>query len=229
MATTTLRRLLTADEYQRMAETGILDEDERIELLDGEMYVHTPTGVHQRHLSADEYQQMADVGILDEDEQIELIGGEMYHMAAIGVRHADTMRALNRLLNHQVGPGALVDVQDPVRLDDETLPQPDITIVRDRRYRDGHPTPRDILMVFEVADSSRAYDRGPKFPRYAAAGIAEAWLVDLTGNLIERHSDPRDGMYRQVITARPGDTLASTVLTELAIPVDAVLGSTETP
>jgi Uma2 family endonuclease len=169
------------------------------------------------------------VGILDEDERIELIGGEMYHMAAIGVRHADTMRALNRLLNRQVGAGALVDVQDPVRLDDETLPQPDITIVRDRRYRDGHPTPRDILIVFEIADSSRAYDRGLKFPRYAAAGIAEAWLVDLTGNLIERHSDPRDGMYRQVITARPGDTLASTVLTELAIPVDAVLGSTETP
>ena len=228
MATTTLRRLLTADEYQQMAETGILDEDERIELLDGEMYIETTSGVHQRHLSADEYQQMADVGILEEDERIELIGGEMYHMAAIGVRHADTMRALNHLLNRQVGPGALVDVQDPVRLDDETLPQPDITIVRDRRYRDGHPTPRDILMVFEVADSSRAYDRGLKSPRYAAAGIAEAWLVDLTGNVIERHSDPHDGMYRQVVTARAGDTLASTVLTELEIPVDTVLGTDDT-
>ena len=113
MVTTIFRRLLTVDEYQQMAETGILDEDERIELLDGEMYVETATGVHQRHLSADEYQLMAEVGILDGDERIELIGGEMYQMAAIGVRHADTIRALNRILNRQVGPGALVDVQDP--------------------------------------------------------------------------------------------------------------------
>ena len=84
-------------------------------------------------------------------------------------------------------------------------------------------------MVFEVADSSRAYDRGLKFPRYAAAGIAEAWLVDLTDNVIERHSEPRDGLYRQIATARAGETLASTVLAELTIPVDAVLGTDDTP
>lgn len=183
----------------------------------------------RRLLTADEYQQMADLGILDTDERIELIGGEMYHMTAIGVRHADTMRTLNRILNRQVGSVALVDVQDPIRLDDETMPQPDFTIVRDHRYRDGHPTPRDILVVFEVADSSRAYDRGLKFPRYAAAGIAEAWLVDLTGNVIERHSDPSDGAYQQIVTARAGETLASTVLPELTIAVSAVLGIDDTP
>lgn len=33
MTTTAFRRLLTADEYQQMAEKGILNEDERIELL----------------------------------------------------------------------------------------------------------------------------------------------------------------------------------------------------
>lgn len=183
----------------------------------------------RRLLTADEFQQMADLGILDEDERIELLGGEMYHMAAIGVRHADTVRTLNRILSRQVGTGALVDVQDPIRLDDETMPQPDIAIVRDRRYRDGHPTPQDVLIVFEVADSSRAYDRGLKFPRYAAAGIAEAWLVDLTSNVIERHSDPHDGAYRQVIIGRPGDTLASTMFPQLAISVDAALGTSDRP
>jgi Uma2 family endonuclease len=228
MVTTTFRRLLTADEYQQMAETGIFDEDERIELLGGELYIETSTGVHQRYLSADEYQQMAEKGIIAEDERIELIGGEMYQMAAIGVRHADTMRTLNRILNRQLGPDVLVDVQDPIRLDDETMPQPDFAIVRARRYRDGHPTPPDILMVFAVADSSRAYDRGLKFPRYAAAGIAEAWLVDLTGNVIERHSDPCDGAYRQIVTARASNTLASTIFPDLTIPVDAVLGIGET-
>ena len=38
------RRPFTADEYQRMIETGILDEDERVELLDGEIFVMAPPG-----------------------------------------------------------------------------------------------------------------------------------------------------------------------------------------
>jgi Uma2 family endonuclease len=38
------RRKLTFDEYQQMGELGILHEDERIELLDGELYEMTPIG-----------------------------------------------------------------------------------------------------------------------------------------------------------------------------------------
>lgn len=38
------KRKLTADEYQRMGEAGIFHEDERIELLDGEMYEMAPIG-----------------------------------------------------------------------------------------------------------------------------------------------------------------------------------------
>ena len=38
------RRKLTVDEYQRMGESGIFHEDERVELLDGELYEMTPLG-----------------------------------------------------------------------------------------------------------------------------------------------------------------------------------------
>lgn len=38
------RRKLTADEYQRMGEAGIFGEDERVELLDGELYAMPPIG-----------------------------------------------------------------------------------------------------------------------------------------------------------------------------------------
>lgn len=228
MVTATFRRLLTADEYQQMAETGILREDERIELLGGEMYTEDESGVHHRPLFADEYQQMAEKGILDEDERIELLDGEMYYMAAIGVRHANAVRALNRILNRQVGTIAIVDVQNPIRLDDESMPQPDILVLRDREYI-TLPTPADLFILIEVGDSSHDSDRRTKFPRYAAAGIPEAWLVDLNVNVIERHSDPRDGAYRHVVIARAGETLASTVLTQLTIPVDTVLGTGEAP
>lgn len=38
------KRKLTADEYQRMGEAGIIGEDERVELLDGELYAMPPIG-----------------------------------------------------------------------------------------------------------------------------------------------------------------------------------------
>ena len=38
------RRLFTADEYHRLAEAGILREDDRVELVDGEIVEMTPIG-----------------------------------------------------------------------------------------------------------------------------------------------------------------------------------------
>jgi Uma2 family endonuclease len=43
-ATTRRRRRFTADEYHRMGEAGILREDERVELLDGDVVEMSPVG-----------------------------------------------------------------------------------------------------------------------------------------------------------------------------------------
>jgi Uma2 family endonuclease len=42
--TATLRRQFTVSDYARMRETGILTEDDRVELLDGEIYLMSPLG-----------------------------------------------------------------------------------------------------------------------------------------------------------------------------------------
>jgi Uma2 family endonuclease len=47
-------------------------------------------------------------------------------------------------------------------------------------------------LLIEVADGSLAKDRGAKLPLYAREGIAEAWLVDLDGEALERHTNPTD-------------------------------------
>ena len=49
MAMPLAHRRFTVDEYHRMAETGILGEDDRVELLDGEIVLMTPMGT--RHWS----------------------------------------------------------------------------------------------------------------------------------------------------------------------------------
>ncbi len=80
--------------------------------------------------------------------------------------------------------------------------------------------------MIEVADSSREYDRATKLPRYAAAGIPEAWLVD--NDVIERYSEPRNQNYRVAMFAHAGESLNSTVIPALAISADLVFDPEET-
>ena len=44
MSVTVVRRRFTVDEYLKMVETGILNEDDRVELLDGDIVTMTPPG-----------------------------------------------------------------------------------------------------------------------------------------------------------------------------------------
>lgn len=44
MAIQVSRRLFTVTEYYRMAESGILSEDDRVELINGEIIEMTPIG-----------------------------------------------------------------------------------------------------------------------------------------------------------------------------------------
>ena len=141
-----------------------------------------------------EYHRMGEAGILPEDTRIELIAGDIVVREPIGSYHAGTVNRLNRLWTSNLGERAVVQVQNPVELTEEDSEvQPDVTLLRPRAdfYTRGHPTPADVLLLIEVADSSLARDRRVKMPLYARAGIREAWLVDLIGDRGEVHRDSR--------------------------------------
>lgn len=156
----------------------------------------------------DEYEQMGVAGILTEDDRVELLDGEIVEMAPIGIEHATSVDRLTEILVLAVvaAGGLTARVQNPIRLRNNGEPQPDLAVVYKRDYR-ATPTEADTLLVIEVADSTLTSDRAVKLPLYAAAGVPEAWLVDLNA-----------GVYRQVAWARPGDALASTVVPSLLIP-----------
>jgi len=174
--------------------------------------------------TVDEYERMAVVGILHEDDRVELIDGEIVQMAAIGSRHMFCVNRLTGLLTQAITNPASVSVQNPIRLPNDSEPEPDVVVLREGITEDAVPSPDDVLLVIEVADSTLAYDRTVKFPRYARAGIAEAWLVDLEGGRIERHSEPGATGYRLIAILERGDTLVSTVLPAVALSVEAILG-----
>jgi len=178
----------------------------------------------RRRFTVHDYHRMGEAGILHEDDRVELIEGEIVEMAAIGTRHFTCVNQLNRLLVRGVGDAAIVSVQNPVRLDEHTEPQPDLTVLRVRDYRESLPMPEDVLLLIEVSDTTLAYDRGVKLPLYARAGIREVWIVDLVGEVIERHTDPSADGYRGFNKVRRGGKIESAVLPELAFHVETVLG-----
>jgi Uma2 family endonuclease len=181
--------------------------------------------VKRRRFTVHDYHRMGEAGILHEDDRVELIEGEIVEMAAIGTRHFVCVNQLNRLLVRGVGDAAIISVQNPVRLDEHTEPQPDLTVLRVRDYRESLPIPEDVLLLIEVSDTTLAYDRGVKLPLYARSGIREVWIVDVTHEVIERHTDPSGNGYRHTERARRGEAIRSAALPELTLSVDTVLGS----
>ena len=125
-----------------------------------------------------------------------------------------------------VGHIAIVSVQDPIRLNDFSQPQPDIALLRlrDDFYRGAHPTPADVLLIIEVADTTLSYDRQIKVPLYAKAGIEEVWLVNLVEKRIEVYSALAGGDYQTNVSFGRGEEARSHAVAQLSVSVADVLG-----
>ena len=178
----------------------------------------------RRRFTVAEYFAMAEAGILHEDERIELIDGEIIVMSPINHPHRQSVNWADRLLNSAVGERAMVQVQAPIELDDSSAPQPDIAVLRLRPVGDFTPvTPDEVYFLVEVADSSLAFDRGTKLARYAAAGIPEVWIANLVNRQVEAHSNPVDGVYRNVLIVHAGATVSPQAFPDVTLAVSDFL------
>jgi len=157
------------------------------------------------------YDRMIAAGVFDpaEAHRVELIGGELHMMSPIGDRHADAVAFLTRWSSQQADPSRmLVWVQNPLSIPgSESAPQPDIAWVTLRRYADRRPLPEEVSLLVEVADTSLEFDTTAKASLYAAAGIADYWVVDLVSRAVIVFREPRSGGYESRSTHR-GDQLA---------------------
>jgi hypothetical protein len=166
-----------------------------------------------RHrISVDDYHRMAEAGVFGHQDRVELIEGEVFDMAPIGSQHAYVVNQLARLFTLAAGQDCLVSTQNPIRLGDRSEPQPDLALLKPGDYMARLPGPSDVLLVVEVASSSIDYDRGVKLELYARHGIAEVWLLDLTGNELLVFRDPEGGTYRSSATPRPGEPVGPVLL-----------------
>ena len=176
--------------------------------------------------TAEEFERMGEAGIFRQGARLELIEGEIFEMSPIGSLHAACVNFLGRLLNRLFGDSHIVATQNPIHLNDFSEPQPDIALLRwrDDFYRNAHPTPADVLLVIEVADTTVVADRKVKVPLYAKAGIAEAWLVNIPEEQGEIYSEPANGSYQRAEVFGRGEEARSHTVEGLAVSVSELLG-----
>lgn len=173
-----------------------------------------------------EYDRLIECGAFGPNDRIELLGGLLVVREPQGTPHALGIRMAEEALRTAFASGWDVRGQLPVALDDESEPEPDVSVVPGnfRDYRHDHPA-RPVLVV-EVAESSLAVDRREKAGLYARAGLADYWIVNLADHALEVHRDPvADPLapygwrYASVVTLRAGDTVAPLAAPASPIPV----------
>ena len=184
-----------------------------------------------RRFSIDEYHKMIEAGILSEGERAELIDGVIVQMCAQKSKHSAVISRFTTLLYPPViERKALLRVQLPITLNDDTEPEPDLVLVKYREdaYVESHPGPGDVLLLIEVSDTTLGMDKLVKLPRYAASGIPEVWIVNLVDDIIEVYREPLElpdgtATYQRRTDFVKGDVLTPQAISALKIAVDEML------
>ena len=163
----------------------------------------------------------------DDGRRYEIIEGVLYVTAAPNFDHQYTVTRLlvhldSLVTKHRLGVVLVAPFE--VHLPDVARPvQPDVLFISSERApRPGAAdfTGAPDLIVEVLSRSTARTDRLVKFGAYERAGVREYWLVEPRTHSVEVYSLSEDGTYDLTGQYTPGETVTSTVLSDLALPVD---------
>ncbi len=152
---------------------------------------------------------------------IDKMGQSGYHAYLIGI----LSDALARLFLSE-----RIRVQTPIRILGElgvwNEPEPDVTVTKEgrRAYKEENPSPEDLLLVVEIADSSLRFDLSVKAQLYAQSGISEYWVLDVIGRRVIVHREPTVEGYESVTEWSEGESLSPLALPTSSLAISDLLG-----
>ncbi len=174
--------------------------------------------------TAEDFYRLYETGVLDAKDRIELLSGKLIIMHATGHRHAQAITNLTSDFGEQARRHYMISPQNPVELERYSAPQPDLTLVPvSRRHAARHPTPAEVYLIVEVADTSLRYDREEKRRAYAATGIREFWLLNLESDVLEIYRQPEGNACREQITVAAGGTASPLAFPDVNIVLAEVI------
>ena len=180
-----------------------------------------------RKFTVEEYEKMTTQGIIKPDEKVELIRGEIIKMSPMGTRHASSVDRLIQLFYQKLGQKIILRVQNPIRLNNNSQPEPDLSLLIPRSdfYVAAYPCPQDIYLIIEVSDSTLDYDRYTKIPLYAEANIKEVWIINLKEECLEVYRHPLHDSYQAIQKYYRGESIFIESFPEIELTLIEILGN----
>jgi Uma2 family endonuclease len=174
-----------------------------------------------------DFHRIGETGVFDGRRPV-LIRGVIVEQGRMSPVHATGIELTSEALRIAFGPDWLPRSQLPLVLGLDTDPLPDVAMVRGsaRDYAGQHPT--TAALVVEVSDTTLALDMTEKAELYAEAGIADYWIVDVTGRRLLVFRDPvpvagGPAAYRTHLTLGPADGATPLAAPNSTIPVSDLL------
>jgi Uma2 family endonuclease len=146
--------------------------------------------VPTRRWTRKEYDRLIEVGVFQPGEPVELLGGELIVSEPQGSAHHTAIGLVEDALRAALGSGWVVRTQGPVALDDESEPEPDVSVAPGSRRDYSRQHPSRPLLVVEVAESSLRLDREYKGSLYARAHLDDYWVLNLAQRVLEVYRHP---------------------------------------
>jgi Uma2 family endonuclease len=167
-------------------------------------------GLYPYRLTVRQFEKLIGAGVFPEGARVELLAGVLANKMTKYPPHDFAVNELGTILRKLLSSRWLTREEKAVTLNRFWRPEPDIAVMRGPSdlYRKRTPAAKDLVLLIEVSESSYATDRGLKWRGYAAAGVPCYWIVDLSKEVVEVHSNPSGrgeaARYRDSTSHGPG-------------------------
>ena len=152
--------------------------------------------------------------------ELELIDGELFLVGSGSPEHQWLIELLHQYLESKLADTSAVLVREEktVFINENTTPEPDISVVKNQNYFKTYPRPEDVYLVIEVANTHTETATRKKKQLYAQAGIPQYWVIDVKRQTLRVYTTAPNGEYQEQL--RQDGTLR---LLETEIPVADLL------
>jgi Uma2 family endonuclease len=185
-------------------------------------------GLSEFLLTVDDLETMVRAGVFDRDDtkRVELVEGRLVRMSLESMPHSRAAARLSLALNTALARLSLdqrfeVLNGGTVRISDTSAFDPDGAVIA--RDAQGFFMRSDqVFLIIESSLSTLKRDLGAKSQAYAAAGIAEYWVIDVKNGKLHVFHTPVDGVWTQTQTLGAADLVSPLFAPGADIPLTSV-------
>ncbi|MBI1683895.1 Uma2 family endonuclease [Caulobacter hibisci] len=196
--------------------------------FDGSPEGFAEQGVTEFLLTVDDLETMLRAGVFDRDDatRVELEDGRLVRMSSESLHHARAAARLSLALNLALTRLDMADRFEvlnggTVRVSDFSAFDPDGAVIA----RDAEAfflRPDQVLLVIESSLATLKRDLGSKSHAYAAAGIAEYWVIDIKHTQLHVFRRPVAGDWTERLILTAADSVSPLFATDADIALTSV-------